>query len=96
MYTLPQEVKFILAGENLVSADIIDLSKYKDKLQQEELSRLKEQVDEIIENLPPDNMTGWYNEYDYCTWLPSFTPSLEYVYEPPNLCPHCGKSSDEE
>ena len=36
MYTLSQEVKFILAGENLVSADIIDLSKYRDKLQQEE------------------------------------------------------------
>jgi len=96
MYTLAKEVKFILAGESLVSADIINLCEYRDKLQQKELDSLKKQVDEIIENLPEDATTGWYSDYEYSTWLTSVHPILEYVYDPPNLCPHCGKSSDEK
>ena len=82
-----------------MSAEVISLSEYKNKLQEKELSRLKEQVDEIIENLPEDDsIIGWY-DYDnpnYTTWLnPDL--NLEYVYEQPqSSCPCCGKSYDEE
>ena len=79
-----------------MSAEVISLSEYKRKLQEEEFEHLKEQVDKIIENSPEDNnMTGWYEDAAYATWLTSDL-SLEYVYEQPQSCPCCGKSYNEE
>ena len=77
-------------------ADVIDLSKYREKMKQQELEKLKSKVDAIIEELPSENTTGWYSGYDYCTWPISSLSNTEYFYGPSNACPYCGKSEDEE
>jgi len=79
-----------------MSAEIISFSEYKRKLQEEELDRLKAEVDAIIESLPEeDNTVGWYTNINYNTWWSSGL-DLEYVYEQPKECPCCGKSYNEE
>ena len=49
-----------------MSAEIISFLEYKHKLQEEELDRLKAEVDAIIETLlEEDNTVGWYTNINY-------------------------------
>ena len=79
-----------------MSADIISFSEYKRKLQEDELEKLKIQVDAILETLPEeDNTMGWYENTNYSMWpMPGL--DLEYVYEQPQECPCCGKPFNEK